>query len=522
MLSALLVSGLLFLLLLFLVRGTYKPEHFPPGPPRIPLVGSLLCMHMRGSGSSPSLLHSFQDAAHAYGNLVGFYLGSFPALLVSDFQALKELFKLEELSARPPIRPNNEWRPGWKLPELDGRNPGIILCHGRYWREQRRFALRHLRDFGFGKTSMEDLLSEEVQKLVQVFRLHQNQPLNLNRTMNVSILNALWSIVVGERFELDDPKLATVIHMIDNMLKNGSPISAVTAMLPHWSMAKWPILDKLSGFYYGKQTFDEIVKLLSPYIEEHKRTIDPDNPRDFTDVMLLEIQNSQDPTSSFYGKTGENAIMNVIIDLFLAGQETTSASLVWIFFYLTHHPEVQAHLHKELDEVVGQDRLPRLEDKEKLPYLSAVILESFRASSVIFGGVPHYATKPIKLPGGCYQIPEGTYVFANLYGIMHDPSHFSEPEIFNPERFIRRDHSTGKMTFQPHERVIPFSVGKRSCLGQSLAEKEFFLFFAGLVQNFTFHPAKDAILPDYSIKATHPKGPNRPAPQYQITLKARF
>ena len=129
------------------------------------------------------------------------------------------LSQKEELSARPPIRPNNECRPGWELPELDGRNPGIILCHGRYWRDQRRFTLRHLRDFGFGKTSMEDILTEEVHKLVQAFRKQQNQPLNLNRTMNVSILNALWSIVVGDRFELDDPKLSGVIQMIDNMLK---------------------------------------------------------------------------------------------------------------------------------------------------------------------------------------------------------------------------------------------------------------------------------------------------------------
>lgn len=69
--------------------------------------------------------------------------------------------------------------------------------------------------------------------------------------------------------------------------------------------------------------------------------------------MLLEIQNTDDPSSSFYGKTGHDALLNVIIDLFLAGQETTSSSLVWMFFYLIHHPEVQSYLHKELDEVIS-------------------------------------------------------------------------------------------------------------------------------------------------------------------------
>lgn len=124
------------------------------------------------------------------------------------------------------------------------------------------------------------------------------------------------------------------------------------------------------------------------------------------------------------------------------------------------------------------------------------------------------------MPDGHHQIPEGTYVFANLYGIMHDPEHFQDPDTFNPERFLKREGH--QLTYHPHERVIPFSIGKRSCLGQTLAEKEFFLFFAGLIQNFSFHPDPNEKLAGYGIKATHPKGPNRPAPAHQVILKARF
>ncbi len=66
---------------------------------------------------------------------------------------------------------------------------------------------------------MEDILKEEILKLSQVFHKKSGQPLDLNRTMNVSILNALWSIVVGETFELDDPRFTKIISLIDNMLK---------------------------------------------------------------------------------------------------------------------------------------------------------------------------------------------------------------------------------------------------------------------------------------------------------------
>ncbi len=85
---------LIILVLVWIVRGTHRPELFPPGPPRLPLIGSLLCMHMQGTSNSPSLLHSFQDAWKKYGSVVGFYLGSFPAVLVSDFQLVRELFKV--------------------------------------------------------------------------------------------------------------------------------------------------------------------------------------------------------------------------------------------------------------------------------------------------------------------------------------------------------------------------------------------------------------------------------------------
>ena len=84
-----------------------------------------------------------------------------------------------------------------------------------------------------------------------------------------------------------------------------------------------------------------------------------------------------------------------------------------------------------------------------------------------------------------YEIPKGTFVFPNLYGLMHDENHFKNPETFDPRRFLA-EKKNGPMVFQPDERVIPFSTGKRSCLGQTLAEKELFLFFTGLMQNFTF------------------------------------
>ena len=80
--------------------------------------------------------------------------------------------------------------------KLNGGVPGVLFSHGTYWKELRRFLLRNLRDFGFGKTSMEDLFHDEVAKMCQYFSKRTGEPINLSGTMNISIVNALWSILV--------------------------------------------------------------------------------------------------------------------------------------------------------------------------------------------------------------------------------------------------------------------------------------------------------------------------------------
>ena len=76
--------------------------------------------------------------------------------------------------------------------ENHGRPPGVVFSQGSYWKETRRFLLRNLRDFGFGKSSMEELLQDEVQKLCQALSKTTDEPKDVMRVFNVSIINSLW------------------------------------------------------------------------------------------------------------------------------------------------------------------------------------------------------------------------------------------------------------------------------------------------------------------------------------------
>ena len=106
---------------------------------------------------------------------------------------------------------------------------------------------------------------------------------------------------------------------------------------------------------------------------------------------------------------------------------------------------------------------------------------------------------------------------AGLHFIMHDPNYFKDPEDFKPERFL--NPTTGEFT--PDERVIPFSIGKRACLGQAMGDKQFFLFFTGLMSQFQFIPSKKEELPSYFTKDSYPTSMVRGSPKYSLILRNR-
>jgi cytochrome P450 len=147
--------------------------------------------------------------------------------------------------------------------------------------------------------------------------------------------------------------------------------------------------------------------------------------------------------------------------------------------------------------------------------MNAVLLESMRAAALVPQGVPHFTSQAVTL--GDYIIPKGTVIFGSLYHVMNDPEHFKDPHKFNPDRFLDKD---GK--FVSDERVAPFGIGKRICLGQTLAEKEFYLFFAGMMQQFELRRDTTKELPSYDVNDSFPKGILRTVPNYTIKLIHRL
>ncbi|KAJ7092872.1 cytochrome P450 [Mycena belliarum] len=149
----------------------------------------------------------------------------------------------------------------------------------------------------------------------------------------------------------------------------------------------------------------------------------------------------------------------------------TVATIYAFFKAMVLYPDIQEKVQREIDSVVGNERLPLLADREQLPYTAAVTLETLRWHSVAPIGIPHRVTEDHVHDG--HFLPKGGVVIANIWQMAHDPRVYPNPMLFNPERFLAKDGKKNEL--DPRE--IVFGFGRRK-IGRALADASVFISIA--------------------------------------------
>uniref|UniRef100_A0A0N4X4R2 Cytochrome n=1 Tax=Haemonchus placei TaxID=6290 RepID=A0A0N4X4R2_HAEPC len=179
-------------------------------------------------------------------------------------------------------------------------------------------------------------------------------------------------------------------------------------------------------------------------------------------------------------------LLNVCMDFYLAGMETTTTTLRWATLLFASHPEVQEKVREEIMKVIGPDGKPTTSVKQKLPYTNATIQELQRWANIVAMNAVHRTVRDTSVRG--VKIPADTLVLGEIHQILAHSPVFKDGHKFRPERFLMEDGVTPNKEAVDH--LCPFSMGKRQCAGEALARVELFIGVITLLQNYRIEPAK--------------------------------
>ncbi|KAM6153684.1 cytochrome P450 2A3-like isoform 2-T2 [Erethizon dorsatum] len=370
---------------------------------------------------------------------------------------------------------------------------GLVFSRWQRAKQLRRFSITTLRDFGMGKRGIEERIQEEIGFLIESFRETQGAFIDPTFYLSRAVSNVISSIVFGDRFDYEDKEFLSLLRMIRGSFQftatsTGQLFEMFSSVMKHLPGPQQHAFKDLQGLE------DFIVKK----VEQKQRTLDPNCPQNFIDSFLIRIQKENNSDTEFHMKN----LVGTTLNLFFAGTETVSTTLRYGFLLLMKHQDVEAKIHEEIDRVIGRNRHPMFEDKAKMPYTDAVMHEIQRFADITPLGLAHRVTKDTKFQD--FLLPKDTEVFAILGSVLRDPKFFSNPGDFNPQHFLDE-----KGQFKKNDAFVPFSIGKRYCLGEGLARMELFLILTSILQKFRFkspHAPQDIdVSPKYVGFATIPR-----------------
>nr|AUX14891.1 cytochrome p450 CYP2K45 [Kryptolebias marmoratus] len=459
--SVLLLGVIVALLLLhFFCSNIFIQERRePPGPRPLPVFGNLFQVDLKW------LDKSLFKLSKKYGPVFQVYFGPKKVVVLAGYRTVKQALvnHAVEFGTREITPTFNDLHKGH----------GIAFSNGDSWKEMRRFALTTLRDFGMGKKMSEKIIAKECCYLIEEFEEFEGKAFNNTKPINYAATNVISSLMFGKRFDNKDQVFQAMVERDNEIVRLSG-----TASLWLYNIFPW-----LGPFFKNWRDFMKILedneKTVKKIIADLKETLDPEVCRCFVDAFLIRQKHLEDSEITNLHYHDDNLLYSVM-NLFEAGNDTTANTVKWGLLYMAKFPHIQDRVQEELSRVVGS-RQVRTEDRKNLPYTDAVIHETQRLAKNLPVGLPYTTSKNVTFQG--YFIRAGTTVFPLLTSVLYDESEWESPHSFNPSHFLDDE---GK--FIRRDAFMPFSAGRRACIGESLARMELFLFFASLLQHFRFTP----------------------------------
>ncbi|XP_037544920.1 cytochrome P450 2K1 [Nematolebias whitei] len=453
------VFVVLLVLHLLYSNFSFPKRREPPGPRPFPLLGNLLQVDLKRLDQS--LFH----LSRTFGPIFQVYFGPKKVVVLAGYRTVKEalLNQADEFG-------NREITP---LFYDFNQGHGILFSNGDSWKEMRRFALTTLRKFGMGKKMSEEITIEECGYLIKEMKKYKGKAFNNTQAINYAVSNVVSALVFGKRFEYEDPVFQKMVERDNEIIHlTGSVSLQIYNMFP-W-LVRW-----IKNRQLMIKNAAISIRDVKDIIQQLKETLEPQTCRGLVDCFLIRQQKDEESGVKDTHFHEENLAFTVS-NLFAAGTDTTATTLQWSLLLMAKYPHFQDQVQEELVRVIGS-REVSVEDRKNLPFTDAVIHETQRLASIIPTAIPHKTSQDVTFQG--YFIKKNTVVFPLLTSVLHDESEWESPHTFNPSHFLDKEGQ-----FIKRDAFLPFSAGRRVCLGEGLAKMELFLFFTSLLQRFRFTP----------------------------------
>ncbi|KAG5583053.1 hypothetical protein H5410_053680 [Solanum commersonii] len=519
------------LILFFSQKKSTKCSYkLPPGPPGLPIFGNMFEL-----GKVPYKKMSVLQ--QKYGPVLGLKLGTSTNLMVvQTAQAAAELFKNHDTSfADRPMVDVNQAHNYYQGSLAVGR-------YGSFWRFQRRictvemFVHKKISETVPIRRKCVDNMLKWIEKAGS--SAEKGSGIEVTRFVFLASFNMLGNLVLSK--DLADPESEEASDFfnamkgimerkcVDNMLKwiekaansaeKGSGIEvtrfvflASFNMLGNLILSKdladpeseeaseffnamkgimeWSGIPNVSDIFPFLRKFDlqslrmkmtrdmgKAIEIMSMFLKEREeeRKKGMEKRKDFLDVLLeFEGTGKDEPA-----KLSEHEIKIFILEMFLAGSETTSNSVEWALTELLRHPQAMAKVKTEISKVIGLNKKFEESDIENLPYMQSVIKESLRLHPPLPFLIPRETIQDTKFMG--YDVPKGTRVLVNAWAIGRDPECWDDPMSFKPERFLGSKIDVKGQ----HYELIPFGAGRRMCVGLPVGHRMMHFALGSLLHEF--------------------------------------
>ncbi|OWM89327.1 licodione synthase-like [Punica granatum] len=439
----------------------------PPSPRALPVVGHF---HLLG----PLIHRSFSSLSSKYGPLIYLRLGSIPCVVASTPELARELLKTNELkfSARKHTA---------AIDLLTYNSSFAFAPYEAYWKFIKRLSQTEL----LGPRTLGQFLPIRSQELRYFLGLvydkcQTGESINLTQELLKLTNNIISQMMLSIRCSGTDSQADAC----------RSVIREVTEIFGAFNVSDFIWFCKNMDFQGFRKKFEDIHRRYDSILENIIETREQSRKKkrkegglgqeekikDFLDMMLDVFE---DPNSEM--KLTRNNIKALVLDFFTAATDTTAIALEWSLAELMNHPAVLEKAKQEIKKAVGTTRLLQESDIPNLPYIQAIIKETFR----LHPPIPMVSRKSIEeavIEG--YRIPAHSLLFINIWAIGRDPKVWDRPMEYEPERFLGKSESEA-MDIKGHNyELLPFGSGRRGCPGISLAMLELPVTLGAMIQCF--------------------------------------